>query len=169
MSATRRAVIGHARLILLVRAAVGVVRHDRGDAAGAGALERVDHDQQLHDRLLDRSIRRLDQEHVAIAGVVLDLDEDVLVGELEHLDIAELTAKVARDLAREVRIGVARIQVELVARIRVHGTAAESGHETYGPPDGPPLSGMSVAICHWVRLRDSRPGRRRFRQLRRLH
>ena len=35
---------GHARLVLLVRAPVGVVRHDRRDAPGAGALEGVDHD-----------------------------------------------------------------------------------------------------------------------------
>ena len=43
-----------ARLVLLVRPAVGVERHDGGDPAGAGPLEGVDHDQQLHDRLVDR-------------------------------------------------------------------------------------------------------------------
>ena len=39
----------HARLIFLVGAAVAVVRNDGGDAACRGALERVDHDQELHD------------------------------------------------------------------------------------------------------------------------
>ncbi len=79
---------GHARLVLLVRAAVGVVRHDRRDAPGAGALEGVDHDQQLHDRLLTGVAGRLDEEDVLLADVVQDLDEDVLVGELEHLELA---------------------------------------------------------------------------------
>ena len=39
----------HARLIFLVGAAVAVVRNDGGDAACRGALECVDHDQELHD------------------------------------------------------------------------------------------------------------------------
>ena len=74
-----------ARLVLLVRAAVGVERDDRGDPAGAGPLEGVDHDQQFHDRLVDRVAGRLDEEDVLLADVLEDLDEDVLVGELEDL------------------------------------------------------------------------------------
>ena len=75
----------HPRLVLLVRAAVRVERDHRRDPPGAGALERVDHDQQFHDRLVDRVARRLDEEDVLLADVVEDLDEDVLVRELEHL------------------------------------------------------------------------------------
>ena len=74
-----------ARLVLLVRAAVGVERDDRGDPPGAGALEGVDHDQQFHDRLVDRVAGRLDEEDVLLADVLEDLDEDVLVRELEDL------------------------------------------------------------------------------------
>ena len=83
-----------ARLVLLVRPAVGVVRDDRRDPPGAGPLEGVDHDQQLHDRLVDRVAGRLDEEDVLLADVVEDLDEDVLVGELE--DLGACPARVPR-------------------------------------------------------------------------
>ncbi len=75
----------HARLVLLVAASVGVVRDDGRDAAGRGAAEGVDHDQQLHDAGVHRRAERLDQEDVAAADVLLDADEDVLVAELEDI------------------------------------------------------------------------------------
>ena len=81
------------RLVLLVRAAVGVERDDGGDPPGARPLEGVDQDQQLHDRLVDRVRGRLDQEDVLLADVVQDLDEDVLVGELEDLGLAQLARR----------------------------------------------------------------------------
>ena len=43
----------HARLILLVGAAIGVVGDDGGDALGRGALEGVDHDEEFEDRGAD--------------------------------------------------------------------------------------------------------------------
>ena len=46
-----------ARLVLLVGAAVGVVRDHRRDPPGGRPLEGVDHDQELHDRLVDRAAR----------------------------------------------------------------------------------------------------------------
>ena len=87
----------HARLVLLVRPAVRVERDDRRDPAGRRPLEGVDHDQQLHDRLVDRVRRRLDEEDVLLADVVEDLDEDVLVRELEDLGLARTPC---RDSAR---------------------------------------------------------------------
>ena len=81
-------------------------------------LEGVDHDQQLHDRLVDRVRRRLDEEDVLLADVVEDLDEDVLVGELEDLGLARLGAEVAADLPGQVRVRVAVVDLELV---RVQG------------------------------------------------
>ena len=89
---------GDAWLVLLVRPAVRVVGHDRRDPPRAGALEGVDHDQELHDRLLNGAVRRLDDEDVAVAGVVLDAHEDVLVGELEDLGPAQIAAQIAGNL-----------------------------------------------------------------------
>ena len=79
------------------------------------------------------AIRRLDDEHVPVARVVLDAHEDVLVGELEHLGPTELATQIARNLARQLRVRVARVQVELVAAV-CRGTAAEDGH--HGPSRG---------------------------------
>ena len=81
---------------------------------GAGALERVDHDQEFHDRLVDRVVGRLDEEDVLLADVLQDLDEDVLVGELEDLQLARLGAEIAADLPGEVRVRVAVVDLELV-------------------------------------------------------
>ena len=105
---------GDAGLVLLVGAAVAVVGHDGGDPPGAGALEGVDHDEQLHDRLVDRARGGLDQEDVLLPGVVDDPDEDVLVGELEDLGPAQVDAQVAADVPGQLRVGVPGVDVELV-------------------------------------------------------
>ena len=95
----------HARLVLLVAAAVGVVRDDRRDPPGRGAAEGVDHDQQLHDAGVDRRAHGLDQIDVAAADVLLDADEDVLVAELGDFAGAEGHFEVRADVAgqRQVR------------------------------------------------------------------
>ncbi len=146
---------GHSRLVLLVGAAVRVVRHDRRDAPGAGALEGVDHDEQLHDRLLDRPAGGLDEEDVLLADVVDDAHEDVLVGELEHLGRAQLRAQVARDAVGQQRVGVAAVEAQRLAgppalqlAEGVHrGVPVPLGHVCAAPScRGPPRRGPAVAI-----------------------
>jgi hypothetical protein len=44
---------GSAGFVLLVLASVGEVGQDGGDAAGRGSLASVDHDEQLHDSIVD--------------------------------------------------------------------------------------------------------------------
>jgi hypothetical protein len=85
MSAMSRAVI------------VREVGDDRGDAAGRGALERIDEDEQLEDRVAHARIGGLDDEDVVLADVLVDLGEDVLVGELDDLGFAERHPEVATD------------------------------------------------------------------------
>ena len=154
-----------ARLVLLVRAAVGVVRHDGRDPPGARALEGVDHDQQLHDRLVDRAARRLDDEDVLLADVVQDLDEDVLVGELEDLGLAELDAEVAADLPGQVGVRVAGVDVELV---RVHGRVllpTEPGSPGLEPVTAGRASRRPGRHCRrWPPAPPAPPGRRRSRR-----
>ncbi len=48
LSGDRLAAFG---LLILLR--VSIVRHNRRDPSGAGAFERIDHQQQLHDRIVD--------------------------------------------------------------------------------------------------------------------
>ena len=53
----------------------------RGDAARRGPAQRVGDDQKLHQMVVGRKRRRLDDEDVRAADVLLDLDEDLHVGE----------------------------------------------------------------------------------------
>ena len=49
------------------------------------ALQRIDHDQQFHQVLVGRGAGGLDDEDVAGADVLLDLDVDLAVGETADL------------------------------------------------------------------------------------
>ena len=71
------------RLVLLVALGVAEVRDDRGDRRGAGALERVDPEQQLHEVVVDRERGALHEEDVAAADVLEHADEEVPFGEAD--------------------------------------------------------------------------------------
>ena len=55
------------------------------DAPGRGALQRIHHDQQLHQIVIGRVRGRLDDEDVLAADILIDADEDFLVCEGFHL------------------------------------------------------------------------------------
>jgi hypothetical protein len=85
-----------ARLVLLVRADVGEIRGDRGDARRRGEAQGVEHDEELDDAVGDRRTRRLDDEDVGAAHVLLDLDLHVLVLEADRAGAAEGTLRWAQ-------------------------------------------------------------------------
>src|SRR6185312_1544699 len=66
--------------VLLVLAAVTPEGHHGGDPFGGGPLERVHHDQLLHDGVVDRGGVGLHDEGVAAADRFLEPDEDLPVG-----------------------------------------------------------------------------------------
>ena len=105
-SATRRAEIGVRGLTLAILARVAEVRDDGDDRAGRRALERVDHDQQLHQVVVRGRAGRLHDEAVHAAHVLVDLDVDLAVGEAGHLGAAERRFDVATDRLRELAVGV---------------------------------------------------------------
>ena len=107
-----------AGLVLLVAAAVGVVGDDGGDAAGGGARGGVDHDEQLHQAGVHGRCDGLDDEDVAGADVLQEVDEDVLVGELEDLALAEGHFEVVADVAGERAVGVAGEDFEVLVERR---------------------------------------------------
>src|SRR5262245_12103203 len=72
---------GDSRLVLAVLARVAVVREHGGDPLGRGALECVEHDQQLHQIVVDRRGGGLDDENVCAADVVENLHVTLAVGE----------------------------------------------------------------------------------------
>src|SRR5882724_11869254 len=90
---------------LLVGARVGVVRDDRGDPRGRGAAGRVEHEQELDQVLLDRRAERLDDEHVALPAVGLELDLHAVVGEAAQPYRAQRHAEVGADLRAQGRMG----------------------------------------------------------------
>ena len=85
--ATRRAEIGSRGARLLVLARVAVPRRDGDHAVRRGADRRVDHQQQLHQRVVRGdagrrvAARRLDDEHVRPADRLLVAAVDLAVGE----------------------------------------------------------------------------------------
>ena len=97
-----------ARLDLAILPGVAEVGDDRDDAAGRRALERVDHDQQLHQRLVRRRAGRLHDEAVDAADVLADLDVDLAVGEVRDVGAAERDLDELADLVGEGAIRVAR-------------------------------------------------------------
>ena len=80
---------------LLVLLCVSVVRNDGGDARGRGTAQRVDHQQQLHERVVDAlavgSVAdRLDDEDFGAADVLADLDAGLFVAELRNQRLADV-------------------------------------------------------------------------------
>ena len=66
---------------LTILTGVAKVGDDGGDAAGRGALESVDHDQQLHQVVVDRVAGGLDDKHVCAADRLENGDGAFAVGE----------------------------------------------------------------------------------------
>ena len=82
-----------------IGAGVSVVRDDARDGAAGRAAARVDHDEELHEIIVDVwRARGLDQEHVAAADGLFDLDVHLAVGELLDDGGAEVHAEVVGDL-----------------------------------------------------------------------
>ena len=69
------------------------------DGAAGRAAARVDHDEELHEIIVDVwRARGLDQEDVAAADGLFDLDVHLAVGELLDHGGAEVHAEVVGDL-----------------------------------------------------------------------
>ena len=86
----------HARLVLAVLPGVAVIRHDGRDARRGRAAEGVDHHQQLHQVLIHRVRRRLDDEDVGAADVLVDLERHLAVGKPPEPRLAERQARASR-------------------------------------------------------------------------
>ena len=85
---------GGTRLVLLVLARVGEVGQDGRDTARRGRLAGVDHDEELHDAVVDLSGGGgLQDEDVFVADGFADCDGGFLVGVLEDEDAGEFYAE----------------------------------------------------------------------------
>ncbi len=77
---------GHAARVLPVLSRIAEIGDDGRDASRTGALAGVDHDQQFHQILIHRRARRLNEEHIAAADVLIDLHPGFAVREIPDLD-----------------------------------------------------------------------------------
>ncbi len=69
--------------------------------------EGVDHDEQLHEVVVDRGAGGLNHEDVGAADGLIDGDEVLPIGERAHLGVAQLGAHLLADGFRQGLVGVA--------------------------------------------------------------
>ena len=82
------------------------IRDRRGHPPGRSALQRIDHDEQLHQVVVGRRAQRLQHEHVLAANVLEDLDHDFAVAETAHLRTAQRQVQMTRHHLGELGVGV---------------------------------------------------------------
>ena len=80
---------GHAGTVLAVLTGISIVGDDDGDAGRGSTAGGVEHDEQLHEMLVDGTASGLNDEHIRIAEIVLVLDENFAVGEPFDVDVTE--------------------------------------------------------------------------------
>ena len=88
---------GVAALGLAVLAGIAEIRDDGGDAAGRSAAAGVDHDEQLHQVVVDRLAGRLDQEYIAAADRFIDRQGNLAVSKGGHGAVAQRQPQLAAD------------------------------------------------------------------------
>jgi len=98
---------GRARPRLSVLPRIAEIGDDRRDALRRGAPQGVDHDEELHQIVVRRIGRRLDDEGVASADVLEDFDEDLEVGEAADMAAGQRLAQIGGDRFRQRSIGIA--------------------------------------------------------------
>ncbi len=120
-----------------ILAPVSEVRDDRRDARRRGALERIDHDQELHQVVVDRATLgardALHREDVASAHRLVDVDADLPVRELGDRCFAQSAGEKLTDSARQAGVGVS-------------GEDPETVHQ---PPPGEDRKRPPWAVLSW--------------------
>ncbi len=69
------------RLVFPILPSIPEIRDDRCDAKRRRPFERIQHDQQFHDRGIGRVTTRLNDEHVTPAHVLFNFDPSFAVAE----------------------------------------------------------------------------------------
>ena len=95
----------HPRLILAVLPGVAEERNYRRDSRGARPSGGIHHDEQLHQVLIRRRTGRLNDEDIAAANVLVDLDERLAVRKRTDRRVAGGHTKIGADVRGESRMG----------------------------------------------------------------
>ena len=110
-----------AGLGLSILAGVAVVGNDGGDAAGGSALEGIDHDEQLHQIIIDGAAGGLDNEHIGAADRFLDGDGDFAIGKRADGAAAQRQAHGGGDVLRQLFVGIAGEDLDVFSVDTFHG------------------------------------------------
>ena len=105
---------GVAGLGLPVLTGIAEIGDHGGDPSGGGPLQGVDHNKQLHQRVVHRAglavllkgAGGLDHKDVGAAHRLIDRGEVLPVGESAHLGIAQGDAQFCADVFGQLRIGI---------------------------------------------------------------
>ena len=98
---------GNAGPVFAVLPGVAVVGHHNGDARGGRPLERVHHDQELYQMLVNREACGLDQKNIRTAHIFQKLEENLTVGEPLELGFTQRYSNKFADLFRKGLVGLA--------------------------------------------------------------
>lgn len=86
---------GGTGLVLLVLTSVGEAGDDGSNAASRGGLASVDHDEELHEVVVDLSASGLDNVDILVTDGLSDGDRGLLVRVLEHNSLGKLGSETA--------------------------------------------------------------------------
>lgn len=100
---------------LAVLAGVAEIGNDGGDASGGGAAAGVDHNEELHQVVVDRITGGLDKKNVRAAHRFVKGNGDLSIGEVRYLHISQPDAHVAANVLRELSVGVAAEDLRILA------------------------------------------------------
>src|ERR1700694_4922219 len=112
MTAVTRAAAARRRASWVVDSCIKGLFTRRG-AAGRGSAQRVEDDEQLHQVLVHRRRRGLDDEHVVAAHRVLDLHVDLAVREPAQARVGQRDVQGFGDASGKGHVGPARDELQL--------------------------------------------------------
>ena len=111
---------GIAALGLAVLTGIAEIGDHRSDTACGGTFAGIDHDEQLHQAVIDRLAGGVDEEHIAAADALIQGDRSLAVREGFDLRLAQLDADEPADLLCQCGVGVAGEDLDILA-VRNHG------------------------------------------------
>ena len=142
---------------LAILARVPVEGRHRGDALGRRALRGVDHDQLLHQPIVDLVGVRLEHEHVGAADVLAVPAVDLAVRERRERDVAQRDVQVLCNLGRQLGVPAPGHQDQVLLGDELHWPPPSS--RCRRPCSAHPRATSDRRLGNPVRAHPSRDGR----------
>ena len=120
--------------VLLVLARIAVVWRHRGNPPGRRPPQRIHHNQQFHEVLIDRVAGRLKNKGIDAAGVLLEPHVNLAVGEPCNVDPALRNLEIRRDLFTQRGSGRAAEEFQFAVSVVLRHTASTLPRIVSRPP-----------------------------------